>query len=83
MLIYTSGTTGLAKGVMLSEHNIKSLIHHGLKLTSLRDTALSVLPYHHSYESIAGILVAIHRHNTVAINDSLKRIVKNLIRNSL
>ncbi len=78
MLIYTSGTTGLAKGVMLSEHNIKSLIHWGLKLTSLRDTALSVLPYHHAYESIAGILVAIHRHNTVAINDSLKRIVKNL-----
>lgn len=78
MLIYTSGTTGLAKGVMLSEHNLLSLIHWGLKLTSLHDTALSVLPYHHAYESVAGILVAIHRHNTVCINDSLKRIVKNL-----
>ena len=78
MLIYTSGTTGLAKGVMLSEHNILSLIHYGLGLTTIRDVGLSVLPYHHSYEAVAGILVAIHRHATLCINDSLKRIVKNL-----
>ena len=78
MLIYTSGTTGLAKGVMLSEHNLISLVHYGLKLASIREVGLSVLPYHHSYEAVAGLLVAIHRHSTVCINDSLKRIVKNL-----
>ncbi|MBO5870329.1 MAG: AMP-binding protein [Clostridia bacterium] len=78
MLIYTSGTTGLAKGVMLSEHNLVSLVHYGLKLASIREVGLSVLPYHHSYEAVAGILVAIHRHSTLCINDSLKRIVKNL-----
>lgn len=78
MLIYTSGTTGLAKGVMLSEHNLVSLVHYGLKLTSIREVGLSVLPYHHSYEAVAGILVAIHRHSTLCINDSLKRVVKNL-----
>ncbi len=78
MLIYTSGTTGLAKGVMLSEHNLISLVHYGLKLASIREVGLSVLPYHHSYEAVAGILVAIHRHSTLCINDSLKRVVKNL-----
>ncbi len=78
MLIYTSGTTGLAKGVMLSEHNLLSLVHYGLGLATIRDVGLSVLPYHHSYEAVAGILVAIHRHATLCINDSLKRIVKNL-----
>ena len=78
MLIYTSGTTGIAKGVMLSEHNILSLVQYGLKLATIRDVGLSVLPYHHSYEAVAGILVAIHRHATLCINDSLKRIVKNL-----
>ncbi|MBQ4317230.1 MAG: AMP-binding protein [Clostridia bacterium] len=78
MLIYTSGTTGLAKGVMLSEHNLVSLVHYGLKLASIREVGLSVLPYHHAYEAVAGILVAIHRHATLCINDSLKRIVKNL-----
>ncbi len=78
MLIYTSGTTGLAKGVMLSEHNILSLIHWGVQLTTLREVGLSVLPYHHCYESITGVLVAIHLKCTLCINDSLKRVVKNM-----
>ncbi len=78
MLIYTSGTTGLAKGVMLCEHNLISLVYYGLKIASIREVGLSVLPYHHSYEAVAGILVALHRHATLCINDSLKRIVKNL-----
>ena len=79
MLIYTSGTTGLQKGVMLSEHNIISLVHYGLGLTTIREVGLSVLPYHHSYEAITGILVAIHRKATLCINDSLKRVAKNLV----
>ncbi len=78
MLIYTSGTTGLAKGVMLTEHNLLSIIHWGLKHTTLRDVGISVLPYHHSYEAVAGILPAIHKHITLCINDSLKRVVRNL-----
>ncbi len=78
MLIYTSGTTGLAKGVMLTEHNLVSLVYYGLQLTSTRDMVLSVLPYHHSYESVADILPSIHARNTLCINDSLKRVVKNL-----
>ncbi len=78
MLIYTSGTTGLAKGVMLCEHNLISLVYYGLKIASIREVGLSVLPYHHSYEAVAGILVAMHRHSTLCINDSLKRVVKNL-----
>jgi len=78
MLIYTSGTTGLAKGVMLTEHNLLSIVHWGLKHTTLRDVGLSVLPYHHSYEAVAGILPAIHKRITLCINDSLKRVVRNL-----
>ncbi len=78
MLIYTSGTTGLAKGVMLSEHNLCSMVHYGLDIATIRPVGLSLLPYHHSYEAVAGIIVAMHDRRTLCINDSLKRVVKNL-----
>ncbi len=78
MLIYTSGTTGLAKGVMLSENNLCNLVNSGLRTAVIRDVGLSILPYHHSYEAVAGILVAMHNQSTYCINDSLKRVVKNL-----
>ena len=78
MLIYTSGTTGLAKGVMLSEHNLISLTYYGLQLTTTREVVLSVLPYHHSYETVADLLPSVHVRNTLCINDSLKRVVRNM-----
>jgi long-chain acyl-CoA synthetase len=78
MLVYTSGTTGIAKGVMLSEHNLVSSIYYGLEVSTVFDTCLSVLPYHHTYEAVSGLLVSIHHHSTICINDSLKEVLKNL-----
>ncbi len=78
MLVYTSGTTGIAKGVMLSEYNLISSIYYGLKTSTLYDTGLSVLPYNHTYEAVPGILVAIHFHATLCINESLKTVLKNM-----
>ncbi len=78
MLVYTSGTTGIAKGVMLSEHNLVSSIYYGLEVSTVFDTCLSVLPYNHTYEAVSGLLVSIHHHSTICINDSLKEVLKNL-----
>ena len=78
MLVYTSGTTGVAKGVMLSEHNLVSCVYYGLHVSTLYGHGLSVLPYNHTYEAVAGILVAIHFHTYLCINDSLKTVLKNL-----
>lgn len=78
MLVYTSGTTGNSKGVMLTEHNLKSGIYYGLQVSKIFDSCLSVLPYHHTYEAIPGILVAIHHHATLCINDKLTNVLKNL-----
>jgi long-chain acyl-CoA synthetase len=77
-IIYTSGTTGLAKGVMLTEHNLVSVVTGALEITTLGDVALSVLPYHHTYESSCDILIGMHNHTTICINDSLKNILPNL-----
>lgn len=78
MLVFTSGTTGVAKGVMLSEYNLISSVYYGLQTSTIYDTGLSVLPYNHTYEAVPGILVAIHFHATLCINENLKTVLKNL-----
>jgi len=78
LLVYTSGTTGKAKGVMLSEKNIASIVYHGLRVSTIYDTCLSVLPYHHTYGAVCDVLVSFHKHSTLCINDSLKAVLPNL-----
>ena len=71
LLVYTSGTTGNPKGVMLTEHNLISVVYYGLQIADIGEKCLSVLPYHHTY-------VGLHKHSTICINDSLKNVLKNL-----
>lgn len=78
LLIYTSGTTGAPKGVMLTEHNLMSVVYYGLQTAHIETRSLSVLPYHHTYEAVAGILVGLHKHVCICINDSLKNVLKNI-----
>ncbi|MEA4832161.1 MAG: AMP-binding protein [Oscillospiraceae bacterium] len=79
MVVYTSGTTGLAKGVMLSEKNLVFSVYYGLQVSTVYDICLSVLPYHHTYEGVCGILVSLHMHATICINDNLRNTAKNLL----
>lgn len=78
MLVYTSGTTGASKGVMLSEKNLISSVYYGLMVSTVYDTGLSILPYHHTYEAVSDILVSFHNHSTLCINENLSSILKNL-----
>ncbi|MCQ2484904.1 MAG: AMP-binding protein [Clostridia bacterium] len=79
LLVYTSGTTGSSKGVMLSEHNLVSSVYYGLMVSTVYDTGLSLLPYHHTYEAVSDILVSFHHHSTLCINESLTATLKNLV----
>ena len=79
LLVYTSGTTGNSKGVMLSEHNLVSSVYYGLMVSTVYDTGLSLLPYHHTYEAVSDILVSFHHHSTLCINESLPATLKNLV----
>ena len=63
---------------MLTEHNLMSVVYYGLQTAHIETRSLSVLPYHHTYEAVAGILVALHKHVCICINDSLKNVLKNL-----
>ena len=77
-LVYTSGTTGVAKGVMLSEHNVVCGIYYGLNVSHIYERGLAVLPFNHTYEAVCELLVSIQAQATVCINDSLRHVLKNI-----
>jgi len=80
ILLFTSGTTDLAKGVMLSQKNICSDIMGVSKTVHVdsNDITLSILPLHHTYECTLDFLTIIYSGATIAFNEGLKHIQKNL-----
>ena len=81
VMLFTSGTTGTSKIVMLSQKNIVTVVNAArkpLKEIDSNDTLLSVLPVHHTYELTAGIFCASDHGCTIAINDSIKNVSRNL-----
>ncbi|NLM57536.1 MAG: AMP-binding protein [Clostridium sp.] len=80
ILLFTSGTTETAKAVMLSHKNIAENLMGMCSMLYIdeKDTFLSVLPIHHTYECTCGFLCQIYRGCTVAYCEGLRHIVKNL-----
>lgn len=73
-LIFTSGTTGLPKGVMLSHWNLASnadSVQMGTKLGP-GDNWIIVLPYHHTYPTILGVLLPIVTYGTITTVPTLR-----------
>lgn len=80
VMLFTSGTTSIAKIVMLSHYNICSNIYSlgcMAKVTD-KDTFLSFLPLHHTYESTTTFLYGLYCGITIAFCDGLRYIVDNL-----
>lgn len=77
-LLFTSGTTGMTKGVMLSNGNICSDISAVRLAVSLneKDVSLSVLPLHHTYESIAFLMV-ISCGGAISFCEGIRRLGEN------
>ena len=77
-MLFTSGTTGSSKCVMLSEKNVMAVVNSACESVnfSTDDSIVSVLPIHHTYE-LAIMLAGLNYGMNVAINDSLKRVLKN------
>ena len=80
IILFTSGTTGLAKGVMLTHKNLCANLMGISQFVKLSgdDTALSILPIHHTYEFTGDIMTPIYQGACVAFCEGLKYIVKNM-----
>ena len=78
-IIFTSGTTGTSKGVMLCERNLITAGIDGdyIMATTEKDTFVSVLPAHHTYESTVCHISLPNTGAMLAINDSIKNTLRN------
>ncbi len=77
-IIYTSGTTGKSKGVMLSQKNLATNIESVEIEDSPGTVMLSVLPIHHAFCLVMDWLKGFSCGATIAINDSLIHMVRNM-----
>ncbi len=79
-LLFTSGTTGKSKGVMLSHRNLCFNLSEYCQMVYLdqNDTALSMLPLHHSSECTCGVLCPMSRGATIAFSEGLQNIMRNM-----
>ena len=77
-ILYTSGTTGKPKGVMLSHKNLAFNATGACQNISFPHSSLLVLPLHHSFAFTAGILMMIISGATIAINQNLKDLKKDI-----
>jgi long-chain acyl-CoA synthetase len=77
-IMFTSGTSGESKGVMLSHQNIAEDINGSCRLFVLEGNTLAVLPFHHAFGLVVGVLMVFHYGYTIYINRSLKRVQRDL-----
>ena len=79
-MLFTSGTTAMSKAVMLSHKNIASNLMDIATVLNLdeRDTLLSFLPLHHTFECTVGFLYPISRGASVAYCEGIRHIANNI-----
>ena len=77
-ILFTSGTTGTSKGVMLTQRNLVSnMLAAALSMEyDYRNTFVSVLPMHHTYEITCGHFAISVIGGTIYMNDSLKNVMR-------
>ncbi len=80
ILLFTSGTTDFAKGVMLSHRNICTDITAVCSVIYIddKDSPLSILPLHHTYECTCGFLLMLYNGCAISFIEGLKHIAKNI-----
>lgn len=81
-IVYSSGSTGTGKGVVLSQQNYLSDLYGISELVTYlpSDVFVSVLPLHHAYELMAGVLCPLFFGSSVVLCPNLRSFVAYIIR---
>ncbi len=82
VIFFTSGTTGANKAVLLSQKNIAKDIYAASSLYKPNGNTVSMLPFHHAFGIITGILMPFYYGVETYINNSLKHIKEDLKNNA-
>lgn len=79
-ILFTSGTSGFSKGVELTNDNLAFEITRTSMLFDPQGGVLAVLPFHHAFGLVVGILMVINYGQPVYINKSLRRLREDMER---
>jgi long-chain acyl-CoA synthetase len=77
-ILFTSGTSGSSKGVELTNRNIAAEINRTCQLFAPEGGVLAVLPFHHAFGLVVGVLMVLNYGFSIYINKSLKFVKKNM-----
>lgn len=80
IMIYTSGTTSKSKAVLLTPKNLASNVISCAQVLKFyeKETLLSFLPIHHTFECTATFLLGMYSGASIAFCDGMKSIIPNL-----
>ncbi len=82
VIFFTSGTTGANKAVVLTPKNMARDIYGASSLFEPHGKVVSLLPFHHAFGFVTGILMPFYYGAEVYLNSSLKYAAKALKDNS-
>ena len=79
-IVYTSGTTGIPKGVLLTHKNLCSSTCAACQNVFWNGPSVLLLPLHHTFGLVAGVLCDLYYGYAICINRSLKRLSDDFAR---
>lgn len=77
-IVFTSGTTGKSKGVMLTHKNLSADAENSEKILDVPEGTILLLPLHHTFGMMAGVLCQLLLGFPVFINQSLRYLKRDI-----
>ncbi len=78
LILLTSGTDGQRKAVLLTHGNLVANINDSCKLFRSQGDTYTILPFHHAFGLMVGVLMAFYYGYTIFIGSGLKKLTREM-----